>query len=72
MDRWRADDVLPGRAPSADSSVRRRINGLELHPGDVIRIEGVPDQQDRAPLDYIEVIPAVQLGDMPLRPWISP
>ncbi|HKN36619.1 MAG TPA: alpha-glucuronidase family glycosyl hydrolase [Terriglobales bacterium] len=72
VDRWRADDVLPGRAPSADSSVRRRINGLELHPGDVIRIEGVPDQQDRAPLDYIEVIPAVQLGDMPLRPWISP
>jgi alpha-glucuronidase len=57
VDQWRADDVLPGRAPSADSSVRRRINGLELQPGDVIRIEGVPNQEDRASSDYIEVIP---------------
>ena len=56
---WRADDVLPGPAPSADSSVRRKIKGLELRPGDVIRIEGIPDQEERAPLDYIEVIPVV-------------
>jgi alpha-glucuronidase len=60
VDQWRADGELPGPAPSADSSVRRRIQGLELRPGDVIRIEGVPDSGERAPLDYIEVIPARQ------------
>ena len=57
MDEWRADLLLPGSAPSADSSVRHRTKGLALRPGDVIRVEGIPDHQERAPLDYIEVIP---------------
>ena len=57
MDEWRADLLLPGTAPSADSSVRHRTKGLALRPGDVIRVEGIPDHQERAPLDYIEVIP---------------
>ena len=56
VDQWHADMMLPGVAPSADSSVRRRIQGLALHPGDVIRIEGIPDHGDRSPLDYLEVI----------------
>jgi alpha-glucuronidase len=55
---WLADLHLPGKEPSADSSVRHRIKGLALRPGDVIRIEGVPNEGERAPLDYIEVIPA--------------
>jgi alpha-glucuronidase len=57
VDEWNADDHLPGRAPSADSSVRRRIPNVELHSGETIRIEGVPDIADRAGLDYIEVLP---------------
>ena len=57
VDQWRADMLLPGTVPSADSSVRRRIKALTLRPGDVIRIEGLPDQDDRAPLDYIEITP---------------
>jgi alpha-glucuronidase len=56
VDQWYADMLLPGEAPSADSSVRRKIKGLALRPGDVIRIEGIPDHGDRAPLDYVEVI----------------
>ena len=56
VDEWNADMVLPGATPSADSSVRRRIKGLALRPGDVIRIDGIPDGGDRAPLDYVEVI----------------
>ena len=57
VDEWRADLLLPGNEASADSSVRRRIKGLALRPGDVIRIEGTPDGGERAPLDYIEVLP---------------
>jgi alpha-glucuronidase len=55
---WAADDHLPGRTPSADSSVRRKIAGVALKPGDVVRIEGTPDSVDRAALDYIEILPA--------------
>ena len=58
IDSWDADMTLPGRGPSADSSVRRRIRGIALRPGDTIRIEGVPDQGDRAALDYVEIVPA--------------
>ena len=57
MDEWRADLLLPGSTPSADSSVRHQTKGLALRPGDVIRVEGIPDHEERAPLDYIEVIP---------------
>lgn len=58
VDSWDADMMLPGRAPSADSSVRRRIRGIALRPGDTIRVQGAPDQGDRAALDYIEIVPA--------------
>jgi alpha-glucuronidase len=56
IDTWSADMVLPGDSPSADSSVRRRIKGVALREGDVIRIEGIPDKVDRAALDYIELM----------------
>lgn len=55
IDDWSANMTLPGTAPSADSSVRRRIGGLALRPGDVVRIEGVPDHGDPAALDYVEI-----------------
>lgn len=55
VDEWYGDMELPGSTPSADSSVRRRIKGLVLRPGDAIRIVGIPDRGDRASLDYIEV-----------------
>jgi alpha-glucuronidase len=60
VDEWTADLHLPGRVLSADSSTRRRIKGLALRPGDVIRIEGIPNEGERAPLDYIEVYPVKQ------------
>jgi alpha-glucuronidase len=60
VEHWKADMELPGRVEnvktlSADGSVRHRIKGVALRPGDVIRIEGVPDGIERAPLDYVEV-----------------
>ena len=57
VDQWLADDNLPATKPGGDSSTRRRIPGIALHPGDLIRIEGAPDSAERAPLDYIEILP---------------
>ncbi|HYL62767.1 MAG TPA: alpha-glucuronidase family glycosyl hydrolase [Candidatus Methylomirabilis sp.] len=55
VDEWIADDHLPALKPNGDSSTRRRIPGITLQPGDLIRIEGVPDGEEHAPLDYIEI-----------------
>jgi alpha-glucuronidase len=55
VDEWVADDHLPATKPGGDSSTRRRITSLALHPGDEIRIEGIPDGAELAPLDYIEI-----------------
>ncbi len=60
VDEWNAERHLPGRDVSADESVRRRIKSVALRPGDEIRIEGVADKDDKASLDYIEIIPMKQ------------
>ncbi|MGA9511909.1 MAG: alpha-glucuronidase family glycosyl hydrolase [Candidatus Sulfotelmatobacter sp.] len=57
VDEWLADSSLPATAPNADSSTRRRVTGVALRPGDVLRIEGFPDGAEAAPLDYVEVYP---------------
>ena len=60
IDEWIANDHLPTTKPDGDSSTRRRIQGVELRPGDEIRIEGIPDRDERAPVDYVEIFPAVR------------
>jgi alpha-glucuronidase len=55
---WTADDQLPATKIGADAATRRTIPNLHLRPGDRIRIEGVPDADEPAGLDYIEIIPA--------------
>ena len=50
-----AGDLVRQWSSLIDSSTRRRITGLALRPGDEIRIEGIPDGAERAPLDYIEI-----------------
>ncbi len=55
LDEWIADDHLPATKPNGDSSTWRRIPAIALHPGDEVRIEGFPDAQEHAPLDYIEL-----------------
>jgi len=54
VDEWLADDHLPATKPNADSSTRRLIH-LKLRPGDEIQIEGIPDKDEHAPLDYVEI-----------------
>jgi len=55
VDEWVADDDLPARQPNGSSSTRRTIAALALRPDDIIRIEGTPDGDEKAPLDYVEV-----------------
>ncbi len=55
IDEWVANGHLPATKPNGDSSSRRRIPAIVLHPGDEIAIEGFPDAQELAPLDYVEL-----------------
>jgi alpha-glucuronidase len=57
VDEWVANDHLPAVKIGGDSSTRRRITGLALRPDDVIRIEGIPDREEHAALDYVEIHP---------------
>jgi alpha-glucuronidase len=55
VDEWIANDHLPATRPGGDASTRRTIHGLAMHPGDEIRIEGIADGEEHAPVDYIEL-----------------
>jgi hypothetical protein len=48
---------LPAKKIGGDSSTRRRIHGVILRKGDEVRIEGVPDGEEKAGIDYIEIFP---------------
>ncbi len=56
---WIANDNLPGNKMNGSSSVRHRIAGVSLKPGDTMRIEGTADGGDHAALDYIELRPSI-------------
>jgi alpha-glucuronidase len=55
---WVADAKLPSRTLHGDNSTRYVARGVELKAGDVLRVEGKPDKDDAAALDYVEVMPA--------------
>jgi alpha-glucuronidase len=55
IDEWKADNDLPAKKPGGDSSSRRRIGAIALRPGDEIRIEGVPDGDEHAGVDFLRV-----------------
>ena len=52
---WIANDRIPSRKIDGGSSSRFVIAGVALKPGDLIQIEGTPDGQETAALDYIEI-----------------
>ncbi len=54
---WAADNTLPGEAPNGDTSTRYTLHGVPLEPGDVLTVEGHPDDGEPAPIDYIEITP---------------
>ncbi|HTJ30064.1 MAG TPA: hypothetical protein VL346_06175, partial [Acidobacteriaceae bacterium] len=56
---WRADDTLPpARAalePNGDTSTRVTFRSVMLKPGDRLTLQGAPDGDEPAPVDYIEI-----------------
>jgi alpha-glucuronidase len=56
---WTADNTLPGDAPNGDTSTRYTLQGVPLRPGDVLTVEGHPDGGEPAPIDYVEIMPAM-------------
>jgi len=52
---WAADATLPSPRPDGDNSTRYTAHGIDLKPGDTIRVDGTPDGKDPAALDYIEI-----------------
>jgi alpha-glucuronidase len=55
---WLADATLPSRRPNGDNSTRHTARDVDLKPGDVLSLQGDPDKNDPAALDYIELTPA--------------
>ncbi|MGB8259492.1 MAG: alpha-glucuronidase family glycosyl hydrolase [Terracidiphilus sp.] len=55
---WTADAELPSALPHGDNSTRHLVREVWLTTGQTIGIEAEPNGNDRAVLDYIEVIPA--------------
>jgi alpha-glucuronidase len=55
---WTANAPLPSKSPHGDNSTRFAVLTVNLQPGDVLSIEGLPDGPDPAALDYIELLPA--------------
>jgi alpha-glucuronidase len=53
---WSADAALPSKRPHGDNSTRFTAHGVARKPGDVIRVEGMPDGSDPAAMDYVEVL----------------
>jgi alpha-glucuronidase len=59
LDEWLADQHVPTptKHPDAHSSTRRSIATVALGPADVIRIVGRSDGEERAGIDYLEIVP---------------
>ena len=55
LDTWVADDVFPSREPNGHTSTRRVVRSVELKPGDVVSLEGTPDKEEFAVVDYVEI-----------------
>ena len=55
---WTANALLPSRNLHGDNSTRMVIHQVELKPGDLIKIQGIPDGNDKAAIDYIETVPS--------------
>jgi alpha-glucuronidase len=54
---WDPPNDLPGKAPNGDTSTRFTLHGVALRPGDTLTLEGIPSQDEPAPIDYIAVTP---------------
>ncbi len=60
VEAWTAADRVPTRKLDGSSATRRVLRGVRLKAGDRITLEGMPDGDEKAALDYVEVVPAAQ------------
>ena len=58
IDHWTADDNLPGgEILNGSTSTRRLMAHVFLHHGDSVEVIGRPDGPEKAPLDYLSIVP---------------
>jgi hypothetical protein len=55
VDEWLAENTLPAKSSGGDSASRRRICLIARRPGDQIRIEGIPNRDEHAGLDFLRI-----------------
>jgi alpha-glucuronidase len=60
--RWAADNGLPSGHLDGHTSTRFTVHGVQLHPGDILMIEGHPNDGEPAPIDYFEITPQSEEG----------
>ena len=58
IDAWAADAQLPGFMINGDNSTRITVSNVALHQGDKLKLIGVPNGREPAPVDYIRITPA--------------
>jgi alpha-glucuronidase len=58
VDRWAADAALPDHRLNGNTSTRHTVRGVALHRGDTVRLVGRPDEDEPAPVDYVEATEA--------------
>jgi len=59
IEQWKADWNLPNDRLNGHTSTREVVRGVALHKGDVLKVTGWPNGMEKAPLDYLEIVPAV-------------
>jgi alpha-glucuronidase len=57
VDHWTADDTLPGETLNGSTSTRRSLDHVAIHRGDSVQVTGWPDGPEKAPLDYLSIVP---------------
>jgi alpha-glucuronidase len=59
VDHWTADNTLPGDTLNGSTSTRRVSDHVAIHRGDIVRVTGWPNGIEKAPLDYLSIVPDV-------------
>jgi alpha-glucuronidase len=55
---WQADNTLPTNKMNGHTSTRYVADRVPLHRGDILKVEGQPDDGEPAPIDYMELTPS--------------
>ena len=57
VDHWTEDDTLPGETLNGSTSTRRSLDHVAIHHGDSVQVTGWPEGPEKAPLDYLSIVP---------------